>query len=478
MLPCGIHDTYDLLLDSLVSKAGVSRDVLASVLVRSMVVSPNDFVRADIAKGDMLSRPSPLNAGAVSKAVKALIEEGLLTQDPSRADYDQRAGRPIKPLRLGSDKWGLMGIKVIHKDNRPTALTGIITKLRMDLSDVLVWEEMDLPTDATFKNLDFHVAAFAHKLLRRLAEVDGFTTRKILGLGVEIGGHVKDGYVFGATHVGLNPHEHEDLLTPLLGNLNVPIVLDNDVNVLAIRELYRREYKERDIAVVAVFEDGVGASLILDGHVYRGGGGMAAEPGHLPVRHSEESRKFVKDRKALPGMKPGFQAACHCGEFDHIDCYAVPARLDAELGADIQETAASQALDDKGKLTLAGQAFTLSGRALGQGLAAIINIVNPARMLVILPEALVSSARYDGSSAAAYLSSMESTVTAESFSTGARDARASGESLTIESLNSDEIGFIGAHCAALRAFDAFIAHARGRDECSSSLALQEKTFAA
>lgn len=466
MLPHGLHTLYDDLLDDMVSRSGVSRDVLAAVLVRAMVVAPREFVRADIAKGDMLSRPSPLNAGAVSKAVAALIKEGLLTEDPQRADYDQRAGRPIKPLRLGSDKWGLMGIKVIHEKNRPTELTGIITKLRMDLSDVLVWDEIELPKDATFENLDAHVAAFARKLLHRLTLVDGFTTRKILGVGVEIGGHVKDGHLIGATHVGLNPDDDSDLLTPLLADLNVPIVIDNDVNVLALRELYRRKYKERDIAVVAVFEDGVGASLILDGHVYRGGGGMAAEPGHLPVRHDEDTRQKTA-RKARQDAEPGFQSKCHCGQSNHVDCYAVPSRLRAELGgADVQETAASQAVNDKGEFTPAGRAFNTAGRALGQGLVSIINIVNPTRMVVVLPAALVPANRDDGTAAAQYLASMETTVTEESFSTGARDARASGETLTIEPVNLEEIGFLGAHCAALRAFDAFIAHARGRDECS------------
>lgn len=474
----GIHALYDDLLDRMVDTSGVSRDVLASVLVRAMVVAPADIVRADIAKGDMLGRPSPLNAGAVSKAVSALVKEGLLTQDPPKADYAQRAGRPIKPLRLGSDRWGLMGIKIIHDDGRPTALTGVITKLRLDLSDVLVWEEIELPKDASFTNLAVHLHAFANRLLQRLVKVDGFTTRRILGVGVEIGGHVKDGHVIGATHLGLPADGDDDLLTALHIGLQVPIVIDNDVNVLAVRELYRHKYKERDIAVVAVFEDGVGASLILDGHVYRGGGGMAAEPGHLTVRQTSETGPGSAEKETVRySNEPDFNSPCHCGKDNHIDCYAVPARLRAELGSDVQDSAAARAFNDDAELTAAGRVFRLGGRALGQGLASIINIVNPARIVVILPSALVPSDRNNGTAAAEYISSMELTVTAESFSTGARDARAGEEILTVEKVNPEEVGFLGAHSAALRAFDAFIGHARGRDECKRSTPQQSISVA-
>lgn len=464
----GTHHLYDEILDRMVEASGVSRQVLSKVLVRAMVAGPDDFVRADIAKGWMVGRPSPINAGAVSKAVASLIAEGLMTQDPSRADYEHRSGRPIKPLRLGSDKWGLMGIKILHQGGRPTALTGIITKLRLDLSDVLVWDEIELPREVNFANLADHLAIFANKLLARLVAVDGFSTRQILGIGVEIGGQIKDGHLIGATHIGLQANEKYDLRTPLELHLHIPVVIDNDANVLAVRELYRTMYKERDITLVAVFEDGVGAALILNGFVYRGGSGIAAEIGHQSVRqtHDEATSSYTAVKPISAGVT-GFRSPCHCGKKNHIDCIAVPARISAELGENVifEDAAMSEAFTEDGNLTSAGRAFHRGGQALGQGLASIINIVNPARMVVLLPSTLIPADRNDQTAAAEYLSSMEDTVTSESFSTGAADARSNEEFLTIEPMNPDEVGFVGAHCAALRAFDAFIMHARDRDEC-------------
>jgi hypothetical protein len=89
----------------------VSKNVLARVLVRVMISAPRDVARADIAKGTMLAKPSMLNQSAVSKAVACLVEHGLVTQYSSRSDPEERAGRPVIPLSLGSSTWALMGIK-------------------------------------------------------------------------------------------------------------------------------------------------------------------------------------------------------------------------------------------------------------------------------------------------------------------------------------------------------------------------------
>ncbi|HEY1214197.1 MAG TPA: hypothetical protein VGE93_11250, partial [Bryobacteraceae bacterium] len=142
---------------------GVSADVLAKVLVRVMVMAPRDVPRADIAKGTMLARKTQINPAIVSKAVGALIDMGMLEEDSLRPD-DQRAGRPVKPLRLGGEKWGLAGVTVIHDNHRPVALTGLISGLRADLDrDVLVEDTVELSSGSFFD-----LADDIHKFLKGL----------------------------------------------------------------------------------------------------------------------------------------------------------------------------------------------------------------------------------------------------------------------------------------------------------------------
>lgn len=458
------HHAFDEILQKLIHSSGVSRNVLASVLVRTMVVAPDDAVRADIARGSMLSRPRALNPSAVSRAVASLVGLGLLSEDTLRSEKDKRAGRPVKPVRMGSRRWGLMGVKIVHSNSRPTALSGVIMTLR---TDILVEEHVDLPKDATFRNVVDHVQGLKKSLERSLAlkEKEG-PSRQMLAVGVEVASHVKDGVLIGATHMGLPVDEDYNLLVPLQERLGLPVVVDNDVNVLAVRELYRSVYTERDLAIVAVFKDGVGGSLILDGRVYRGGGGMAAEPGHQKV-HVRSAETTFADSATTTQKSQGFAAPCHCGKREHVDCYSVPTRILAEIpeAETFTEAAKLPGLTSTGEPTRAGWAFAVGGDALGQAVASLVNIVNPSRVVLVLPAALSPHEAAPGSAAQQYLQAAEDALAEYTFSKGADDARAGRAALTIEVLDEEDVRRIGARSAAIRAFDAFIAHARGLDDC-------------
>lgn len=482
-MPLPTHDAYDDLLKTMEERSGVSRNVLARVLARVMISAPHEVARADIAKGTMLAKPSQLNQSAVSKAVEGLLQEGFVTQFEQQADQ-ARAGRPIKPLRLGGAQRALMGIKILHNQARPVKLYGLLSDLRVeDGSDLLARLELPLPSDATFDSVADHIGELHRQLMIRAPEVTG-----LLGVGVELASHVHEGNVIDATHVGLSPGEAFDLLTPLqeLFGREVPVVVDNDVNVLAVRETYR-SLAERHVAVVAVLEDGVGASLIIDGHVYRGGGGMAAEPGHQTVVD-------------LPGDASddavgGLDHQCHCGKLRHVDCYATPRRLEAALAMSLAEARDLPDADKTGTPTQAAKVFRAAGHALGQGIAAIVNVVNPARVLLILPGDLAmedENTRHisdatgrpyagrvrRGTAAAQYLQGVEEALNEFSFSRGADDARAGESSLRVQVLDTDETEEQGAICAAIRVLDAFVMHARGRDRCHELPRVRTRPFAA
>lgn len=467
------HAMYDDLLRAMERDSSVSRNVLARVLVRVMISAPEDVARADIAKGTMLAKPSMLNQSAVSKAVACLVDHGMVTQYGSRSDPEERAGRPIIPLSLGSSKWALMGIEVVHRNDEPVKLYGVVTEMRVD-KDLNFLAELEKPLEGvTFRTVAEKIKEMHDDLLSELSP-----PRKLFGVGVEVASHVNEGVVIGATHVGLSTGETFDLLTPLQDLLKVPVVIDNDVNVLAVRQTYK-PHAERHVSVVAVLNDGVGGSLIIDGHVYRGGGGMAAEPGH----HSVINLPMPPLRERSKTIGLGFGHPCHCGRTCHVDCYAVPARLAAELGTTLAEAGREPARDSSGRLTRGASVFRTGGEALGQGVAGIINTVNPSRVILILPADL---ARADtetqdvtrplgaheivgrvepGTAAAEYLDGVEVAVTAYSFSRGAADARAGRRHLTVQVLNSEQMEQQGALGAAIRVLDAFVMHARQRDRC-------------
>jgi predicted NBD/HSP70 family sugar kinase len=465
------HGVYEKLLGQLVADAGVSADVLGRVLERVMVQVPDDVPRADIAKGTMLARRTPINPGAVSKAVGAMAKRGVVTDGDLTAD-ENRAGRPIKPVHLGSGAWGLLGIKVVHEAGKTTGLVGVATSLRV-FDDVLAGLEMPLP-QMTFTNMASEIKDFTRLLINAAEQKDREDAengvaekrepRKWLGVGIDVAGHVHDGHAIDATQVGQEPGDTFDLTSLLFEAEKLPVVVDNDVNLLAVRETYSRRFPERDMALVAVLEDGIGASLILNAHVYRGGGGMAGEPGHLPVLPMEEPKLAPR---TTPLVGRGFDSPCHCNGHEHVDCYAVPARLCAENGAtSLAGIAGLPARDENGDLTRPGWTFKRGGDALGQSIASIINIVNPSRMVLLLPPELGPDVDLRGGSAAAeYRLAAEDAVTKYSFSNGAQTARAGRAQLTVEVIHPAEVPWIGARLAALRVLDDFVLHARKRDGC-------------
>ncbi|HEY1158381.1 MAG TPA: hypothetical protein VGE95_19120, partial [Arthrobacter sp.] len=125
------------------------------------------------------------------------------------------------------------------------------------------------------------------------------------------------------------------------------------------------------------------------------------------------------------------------------------------------------ARDENGELTRAGWVFQRGGDALGQGLATIINTVNPSRLVVMLREELASAPQDGNTSASEYIAAMERAVALYGMDQGVSNARAGAKTLTRVSLDPDQVSRTGALCAAIRVLDNFVLHARGRDECAA-----------
>lgn len=84
---------------------------------------------------------------------------------------------------------------------------------------------------------------------------------------------------------------------------NLPVSVDNDVNVMAIAEMQfgaGRGYRE---ALFVAVGTGVGGAIVRDGHLWRGPSGMAGEIAHLVIDWDGERQ-------------------CTCGKYGHLDTYA------------------------------------------------------------------------------------------------------------------------------------------------------------
>jgi predicted NBD/HSP70 family sugar kinase len=148
----------------------------------------------------------------------------------------------------------------------------------------------------------------------------------------------------------------------------VPSFVGNDVNVAALAE--HRHGAGRDaqhLLVVASGHRGVGGALVLNGRLHTGSSGLALEVGHLTV---------------LPDGRP-----CHCGSRGCLDVEADPLAFLEAAGRPPgpEGSMLQQCIDllrtEYGDPSVRDAAQKLIDR-LGRGLAGLVNVLNPDRILL------------------------------------------------------------------------------------------------
>jgi glucokinase len=169
--------------------------------------------------------------------------------------------------------------------------------------------------------------------------------------------------------VGVDVHYAPELVgVPLAARLGprvgVPVFVDNDVNALALAEwTWGAGRGARSLVMLAV-GTGVGGGIVLDGRLHRGAAGFGGELGHVPI-----------DFDGRP---------CICGGRGCLKTYVsgtdIARRGEERLGRPI-------GADEVFRLAAAGRVEAEEivdevCRALGAGLAVIVNGLNPERVLL------------------------------------------------------------------------------------------------
>ncbi len=205
---------------------------------------------------------------------------------------------------------------------------------------------------------------------RVLAEDSGAVVR---GVSVAVPGNVLDGRVGRAPNIpGLNGLALREILN---AELQLPVTIENDANAAAVGEMWQGAGRGSRTIVCLTLGTGVGGGIILDGELWRGHDGSAAEIGHLSMN-------------PLGGVK------CGCGSAGCLEVYASATalvRMARERFVDYPRSSLSPTPDLTGENIfragiagdeLAIEVFRLMGTYLGAGLASLINIINPAIIII------------------------------------------------------------------------------------------------
>lgn len=418
--------------------AEVGLDVIGRVLARVALASPAPVPQVDIAHGSMLVRPSVLSVATVARAVNALCAQRLLRRERAVSD---RPGRPVIPLSFDVDGWLIVGVHVAYRSDHVVEISAAAFDLNLRLIGTAVRVDLQ-PEGLTVAGIAEPIADACKRIIARNGK-----SRRVLGAGIEIGAQVHVDHVIETTRRG----REIVALGPSISRLlkDVPVVVENDLNALAIKRTY--EIGIPTFGLVAVFEEGIGAASVAEARLQRGQSGGAGEIGHIAVEFTENADGDVAD--------------CPCGQRGHVEGIATPLAMSRRLGTSIDDAATTPAIVGD-RLSREALELRRGGTALGRGVAAWLTLTNPGPVTLYLPPALAEAR--PGTSGALYLQAVEEQVD-YSFATAAADARGDRARLDTRSVPPEEVWLRGAESAAACVLHGLIEHARNRHRCRDRL---------
>ena len=289
----------------------------------------------------------------MTQLTKDLLSEGLLQElehSPSQG------GRPARMLGLVASAGRAIGVKVVA-DHVAFVDVGI---------DGTVVRSASEPFDASSSTF----LADLTVLLRRF--IAGGGPAPLLGIGVAVPGSVDrqaNGLV-DSTQMGWN---QVPLGSTLQRELNLPVLVENNVNALAIAERLYGVGRLHENFLVVTIGTGIGSGIVVDGVVLRGSRGSAGEVGHIPV---------IQDGPL-----------CSCGNHGCLESIigeAALLRTARERGVigELSGLAALRTAADSGNVE-AARIFSEAGHLLGRTLAGIVLTLDP-EIVIVLGEGTVA----------------------------------------------------------------------------------------
>lgn len=294
--------------------------------------------------------------------IAGLVEQGLLAEAGLQRSS---GGRRPENLQLHGGLGALVGV-----DIGATSLD--VAVLAPDLAVLAHHAE---PADV--REGPGVVLARVRVLVRELLARAGFDAGQVIGIGIGVPGPVN--FEIGQL---VNPPlmpawDSFSIRDYLREDYAAPVFVDNDVNLMALGELWRLKRSLSNFLVIKV-GTGIGCGIVCHGEVYRGAAGSAGDVGHICV--DQEGPR------------------CHCGNLGCVEAMAAGPAI-TRMAVQAAEAGESAALAeclrtqgrieavDVGQASRAGDAAAnaivqRAGSLIGQMLASIVNFFNPSHVFI------------------------------------------------------------------------------------------------
>lgn len=296
---------------------------------------------------------------AVTNITARLLKDGLIYTK----DTVERMERGRKRVRLAINPQAAYVVGVKLSSMRVSVA---VTDMQAEVQSHVI-----VPVRTKERSVEF-VADLVEDGIRHCVSEVGLQLETISGIGIGLPGFIdsRSGNCFWTP---LYKDGKLPLREFLESRFEIPTHIENDTNTVTLAHQWFGEGRGHDNFLVVTIEDGVGMGIVVNGQLYRGARGFAAEFGHMVI-----------DSEGL---------ACRCGKKGCIEAYASNFSIAA---------AAQAAMDDgrwlwpgEGDLNFdavitaaeAGEAvpreiLSQAGTYLGRGIAGLVQIFNPSRIIM------------------------------------------------------------------------------------------------
>jgi glucokinase len=296
-----------------------------------------------------LSAITGLARSTVALRVDALMKLGLVD---SVGDAVSTGGRPSSQFAIATSGRVVLGVDVgaTHVRIAVSDLAGGV--LAQDL------ERMDV-SEGPEKVLTWVISAAE----RLLASVDR-ASADLLAIGIGLPGPVEH-----STGRPINPPimpgwDRFDVPDYLASSFDAPVLVDNDVNIMALGER-EHAWPHVDHLIFVKVATGIGSGVISSGLLQRGAQGTAGDIGHVYVAR-------------------GADVPCACGNRGCLEALASGPALARALAATGLTASSSQDVVEfvkRGNID-AIQAVRQAGRDIGEVLTTCVSLINPSAIVL------------------------------------------------------------------------------------------------
>ena len=310
--------------------------------VLRVIQSQGPMSRADV------TRQSGISAPTVSKAVASLLGAGLLEEVDAA---ESLRGRPAKQLRLAQQSARVLGIVIDQPQCR-------VVSAALDGS-IHAQNSQSFRTPRSYGELIDLLVAGAQRVIK--ADIPKVTT---LGIGVSLPGLIDYRRQLGILSPNVPITNGQAPARDLAQRLGLPCVMLQESHALCLAERYYGNARGLDDFAMFDISTGVGLGVMSGGRLLTGHSGLAGEIGHITI--VPEGRR------------------CGCGNHGCLETVASDSAFAAAVSQRLRrKLTIEQVVDlaEQGKIDVQGEADDAC-RYLAIGLAAAINLFNPATLFV------------------------------------------------------------------------------------------------